>query len=76
MEHPRYKGHAIVNSFECPADQLAVRLENGNIWHYELNTITPEERTKNYPPWIRREMCKRRGKNSWKRTPDAKPSTD
>lgn len=38
----RYHGHGIaVTDNQCPPDQIAVRLENGNVWWYPLEACRP-----------------------------------
>jgi hypothetical protein len=50
----RYVGPGIVViSCDAPPDQVAVRLENDNIWHYPITTVKPLSR-KQWPTWIRR----------------------
>lgn len=62
--HPRFTGFGIVTSYECPPDQLAVRLENGNVWHYEIDTIATAKNRKVWPLWIKREMRRRKAKRA------------
>lgn len=67
VANPQFKGFGIVATYDCRPDQLGVRLENHNIWHYALETIEPEPNRKMWPPWIQRDMRQRRGKHAWKK---------
>jgi hypothetical protein len=63
---PRYKGYGLaVNNDDVPADQCAVLLENGNTWHYPIETVTPVPK-KDYPllpPYVRRQKLAHHGKH-------------
>ena len=67
VNHPRYTGHAIVSAYPNAPQLLEVRLENSNRWEYPLSSIAPEQYPNLYPEWIKRDMCKRRGKHAWKK---------
>ena len=42
VNHGRYHGPGVaVVDVECPPNKVAVRLENGNVWWYESETVTP-----------------------------------
>lgn len=58
VDNPRYHGLGIVaRQAECPDDRLPVLLSNGNIWWYELETITERvTNPKQWPTWIRQAV--------------------
>jgi hypothetical protein len=64
VTHSRYKGHGIVSNYLTNVDLLAVRLENANVWHYEIDTVEPDPERKHWPPWIKREMRRRKAKHA------------
>lgn len=44
VKAPRYKGPGVVaGDSECPADHLAVRLPNGNVWFYPLECCSLDD---------------------------------
>lgn len=52
----RYNGYGmIVTNDDCPVDQLAVKLENGNTWWYPLDCCSLANRD-TCPPWLQRLM--------------------
>lgn len=62
VDNPRYHGMGIATrQSDCPLDRLPVELSNGNVWWYELETIT--ERVldpKEWPSWIRETITARK----------------
>lgn len=54
VAHERFHGYGlIVDDDGCPLDQLAVKLENGNTWWYELDTCSLASRDA-CPSWLQR----------------------
>ncbi len=50
----RYCGFGIaIISDGCPADQMDVLLENGNIWRYPLETVAPSNCEQDFPRWVK-----------------------
>ena len=42
VDCPRYKGPGVaVTDNQCPPDQVAVSLENGNTWWYPMEAVRP-----------------------------------
>lgn len=64
IKHPRFTGCGIVTSYCGPPDCLGVRLENGNEWLYEIDTAKPSPKREQWPPWIKREMRRRKAKHA------------
>src|SRR6267154_399905 len=56
--HDRFRGYGLVaDSADCPLDQLAVQLENGNTWWYPLDDCHLVRRD-DCPPWLQRILKK------------------
>lgn len=52
-----YSGFGFVATIsEVPPDKVAVRLENGNVWYYNLFEARPIIKEDKLPPWIKREQ--------------------
>ena len=70
VDNPRYHGIGIVSrQSECPEDRLPVLLSNGNIWWYELETITElVSDPAQWPTWIRETMAAREKRENARRT--------
>jgi hypothetical protein len=41
VDAPRYHGYGVATLTEGKADELAVRLENGNVWNYPIESCRP-----------------------------------
>lgn len=56
VECPQYKGFGIATMEDgTRPEQLAVRLENGNIWWYPVRDCCIAHRVGDWPLWIKRE---------------------
>lgn len=52
----RYHGYGmIVADDSCPLDQIAVQLENGNVWWYPVEDCSIANRD-SCPPWLQQLM--------------------
>lgn len=59
---PRFNGYGIVVLEDgCPPGELAVLIENGNVWRYLAQACQPVADRKQHPRWIRRKLTQ------WKR---------
>jgi hypothetical protein len=66
LGYSRYTGHGIVVGREgTDAGQLAVELENGNTWWYDVLACRPALDSSEWPAWLKRRVraissaCKR-----------------
>lgn len=58
----RYNGPGIVVLEDgTPPGQLAVKIENDNVWRYAVTDCTPNTDRKTWPKWIKRRLAR------WKR---------
>ncbi len=63
VDAPTFHGIGIVDwrDYVGPADNLPVRLENGNVWWYHVAHCEPRRSVKNLPPSIRRTRLRMAG---------------
>jgi hypothetical protein len=55
-----YKGFGIIDSYcDLSPANVAVRLENGNVWHYPVETVA-RAKASEFPRWISREIRRRK----------------
>ena len=64
VNSPRCHDFGIVaNDGNCPVDQLAVELENGNVWWYPLEDCSQTVKGE-WPDWLKRRLWHRKMEQS------------